>query len=163
MQVIVKYLRQSVWHIVPAAVVFLIVLGVQLSIVGFLATVLILISGGEGDTVDPNIVGESIGVMLVILFNALLPCVILFPIAFILDRLTRHRPVWLKAVLPLPFLLMSAILAMPVLVYFFIGIPEILYTFWLSIVDELVILLIVLVHYGRNKNTVSAQLTEAKS
>ena len=49
MQVIVKYLRQIVWHIVPAAVVFLIVLGVQLSIVGFLATVLILISGGEGD------------------------------------------------------------------------------------------------------------------
>ena len=130
------------WYIISVSIVFLIVVGVQFSIVGFPAIVLILISGGEGEVVGPNILGESVGRMVIILFNALLPCVILFSVALILDSLAGNRVAWLKVVLP--FVLMSAILAVPVLIYFFVGIPEIIYSFWRSIVDELVILLVIL-------------------
>jgi hypothetical protein len=140
----VKYFRQIVWHIFPMLVVFLITMGVQLFVVTFIATVLILISGGD-NVGEFNSTWEPIIIIMIVLFNALVPCVVLFPTVWALDRLTSNRPVWLKVMLPIPFMLASAFLAFLVYIYFHIQIPEVVHDFWLSLIDELVILMVALV------------------
>jgi hypothetical protein len=119
-------------------------MGIQLFVVTFIVTVLILISGGA-NTGEFNSIWEPIGIILIMLFNALLPCVVLFPTALSLDRLTRHRPVWLKIMLPFPFILASVFLAFLLYIYFHVETPEVVHDFWLSLIDELVTLLVALV------------------
>lgn len=141
---LIKHFRQVMWHFLPMSVVFLIVLGIQLFVITFMMTVLILLFAGDGDFFGPNAGSESVGALLIILFNALLPCAILFPIALILDKLTRNRAIWLNIILPLPFILASAGLAFLLLFYFSTETPGIAYAFWLSLIDKLVIFLIAL-------------------
>ena len=129
------------WHIFPILAVFFTLMGIQLFVGYFIAFVFVMI---VEDPVLFNSIWEHVGMFLIILFNALLPSIALFPIALGLDELTRNRAVWLKLVLPLPFILVSvAFLMLAYILCFPIGVFEYTHTWWFSLMSAVVILLIV--------------------
>jgi hypothetical protein len=132
----VRYLRQIVWHVFPSFTVFLLLVGVQLFGVAVISTVFII-----DNAFEINSIWEPIGLILTIVFQALVPCLVLFPTAVVLDRLTRNGPVWLRIVLPFPFILASAFL---VYVYFHTQLSEDTYGKWLSLIEQVATLLLVL-------------------
>lgn len=110
-----KYLRQIAWHILPTVIVFLTLLGIQFLPAAAFVVILALFSTSETGSVST---WEFVSAILVAVSNALVPSVGLFFIAPVLDRSVRNKPVWLKIVLPFPF-----ILAVSLLVYTGLRIP----------------------------------------
>lgn len=142
----VKYLHQITWHIFPMSVVFFILMGFHLFVIFLIATRFFMVfdAPGELDGSWVPIAGVIGGMILISLFNAFVPSVILFLIALTLDRLTKNRPIWLKIVLPFPFILAltNLVLAFILYTYFSAGIPT--YSWWLSLINLSVILLVAL-------------------
>ncbi len=125
-----KYLRQIAWHIFPTAIVFLVLLGIQLLPVTFFGVALALFGTGEIGSISASELGSLI---LLVVFNALFPSVGRFLIALTLDTLVRSKPVWTKIVLPFLFILAAPLLAY---VWFQIPVPEDEFAWWSTLIDK---------------------------
>jgi hypothetical protein len=130
-----KHLRQVVWHILPTLVVFLALVGVQFFGSAVIAFVFII-----DDAYEAISTWEFVTLIALVLLRALAVCIVLLPAGLILDKLTRSRPVWLRLLLPIPFIVASGFL-----IYGYWHIPEETYVKWFSSVYHVVIFLIALI------------------
>ena len=123
------------WHILPTLVVFLALVGVQLFGSAVIALVFII-----DDAYEAISTGEFITLIALVLFRALVLCAALSPLGLVLDRLTRNRLVWLRILLPIPFIVASGFL-----IYGYWNIPEETYAKGFSSLDDIVVFLIALI------------------
>lgn len=130
-----RHLRQVVWHILPTCAVFLTLVGVQLFGSAVIALVFII-----DDAYEAIPSWEFVTLIALVLFRALVVCLVLLPTGVMLDRLTRSRPAWLRLVLPIPFIVASGFL-----IYGYWHISEGPYARWLSSVHYAVLFLIALI------------------
>jgi hypothetical protein len=130
-----KHLRQIAWHILPTCAVFLTLVGVQLF--GSATVALVFIIDDANETIST---WQVITLIALVLFRALAVCIVLLPAGLTLDKLTRNRPVWVRLLLPIPF-----IVAAGFLIYGYWHISEGPYARWLSLVHYAVLFLIALI------------------
>ena len=123
------------WHILPTCAVFLTLVGVQL----FGSAVIALVFTID-DAYKAISSWEFVTLIALVLFRALVVCIVLLPAGLMLDKLTRSRPVWLRLVLPISFIVASGFL-----IYGYWHISEGSYARWLSSVHYAVLFLIVLI------------------
>lgn len=95
-----KLVSQLSWHILPASIIFLILLGLNL----FAVTVFLAV-GLIDNALDFKSVWEPILVGAVTVARPLIPSVILFLLCFTFDQLTKNKSTWLAGLLPIPFIM----------------------------------------------------------
>ena len=133
-----KYLRLIVWHILPTVTVFLALLGIQLIPLTAFGIIVALFGTGETGSV---FTWELTCGFLLLVSRAFLPSIGLLFITLVLDRLVRHRAVWLKIVLPFPFILVTLLL---VYIWFQIPVPEDELVWWSVMIDWVMSMLVLL-------------------